>query len=83
MLLFNGVVDREVVAEFLARGQEAAYAHPLRSFSRLAGAVEEVPCSAEILVLFNKTGSEVDPLLVVVVANIQTCPCAPPSGCTL
>ena len=51
MLFFDRVVHGEVVAEFQPRVEEGAEAHPGGAFARGAGAVEEVPGSAEVFVL--------------------------------
>lgn len=51
MSLFDRVVDGEVVREIVAGLQEGAQGHALRLFAGLAGAVEEVPGLAEVVVL--------------------------------
>jgi len=50
--LFDRVVDGEVVREVVAGLQEGAQRHALGFFARGAGAVEEVPGLAEVVVLF-------------------------------
>lgn len=49
--LFDRVVDGEVVREVVAGLQEGAEGHALGFFARGAGAVEEVPGLAEVVVL--------------------------------
>lgn len=51
MPLFDRVVDGEVVREVVAGLQERAERHALGLFARGAGAVEEVPGLAEVVVL--------------------------------
>jgi hypothetical protein len=51
VLLFDRVVDGEVVRELVARLQEAAQGHALGFLARGAGVVEEVPGLAEVVVL--------------------------------
>jgi hypothetical protein len=51
VLLFNRVVDGQVVREIVAGLQERAQSHALRFLAGCAGAVEEVPGLAEVVVL--------------------------------
>lgn len=87
VLLFDRVVDGEVVRELIARLQEAAQGHALGFLARGAGAVQQVPGLAEVVVLWRERKREVlaarKSFLTMVLAadnNLQTCPCAPPSG---
>jgi heme-degrading monooxygenase HmoA len=52
--LFDRVVDGEVVREVVAGLEEGAEGHALRFFAGGAGAVEEVPGLAEVVVLLKK-----------------------------
>ena len=54
VLLFDRVVDGEVVREVVAGLQEGAEGHALGFFAGGAGAVEEVPGLAEVVVLGRK-----------------------------
>lgn len=54
VLLFNRVVDGEVVREVVAGLEEGAECHALGFFAGGAGAVEEVPGLAEVVVLGGK-----------------------------
>ena len=51
VLLFDRMVDGEVVRELVARVQEAAQRHALGFLARGAGVVQEVPGLAEVVVL--------------------------------
>ena len=51
MPLFDCVVDREVVREVVASLEERAEGHALGFFAGGAGAVEEVPGLAEVVML--------------------------------
>jgi hypothetical protein len=54
VLLFDRVVDGEVVRKLVARLQEAAQGHALGFLARGAGVVQEVPGLAEVVVLKGK-----------------------------
>lgn len=47
------MVDRQVMAEVVAHGQEGPDGHAVRPFARGAGAVEEIPGATEVLVLIH------------------------------
>jgi hypothetical protein len=90
VLLFDGVVDGEVVRELVARLQEAAQGHALGFFARGAGAVQQVPGLAEVVVLWKGEeisceGFRTERKCVINCCNddLRTCPCALPFGCRL
>jgi hypothetical protein len=56
VLLFDGVVYSEMMRKLVARLQEAAQGHALGFFAGGAGAVQQVPGLAEVVVLWKGRG---------------------------